>query len=202
MTEVKICGMTNRDDVMAALELGADYVGFVLYEKSPRGISASDMRQILEGIDVPLKAVAVFVNESRRNVEAIARDCALHAVQLNGDEKAGDFTDVPVPVWRAVRLRGQECSPDPGTFRAVRYVVDAVVPGMYGGTGVTADWDSAADLAASRPVMLAGGLDPDNVADAIRTVKPVGVDVASGVETEPGRKDRAKVRDFIRNVGK
>jgi phosphoribosylanthranilate isomerase len=202
MIEIKICGMTNRDDIMDALELGADYVGFVLYDKSPRGISAREMRLILDSIDVPLKAVGVFVNESRRNVETVADDCGLHAVQLNGDEQAGDFVDLAVPVWRVVRLRGQECSPDPATFRAARYVVDAAVPGMYGGTGVTADWEAAEKLAAGRPVMLAGGLTPDNVAEAVRAVKPTGVDAASGVEAEPGRKDMDKVREFIRNAGR
>jgi len=210
--EVKICGMTNRDDVVAALDYGADYVGFVLYAESARGTSVPAMRGILDGISRPLRAVGVFVNEPRKAVEQTALDCGLHAVQVHGDEQAEDFVDFPVPLWRAVWIGGT----GPASLRpclletdsrgshdlhrawpAERYVVEAAVPGMYGGTGVAADWSRAADLAAERRVMLAGGLTPDNVEQAIETVNPLGVDVASGVEAEPGRKDHDKMKTFI-----
>jgi phosphoribosylanthranilate isomerase len=198
--EVKICGMTNRDDVLSALEAGADYVGFVLYGKSPRGIPASRMREILDGLDAPCRAVGVFVNEPRAAVAAVAADCGLYAVQLHGDELPGDFASFPHRLWRAVRLGAAAPAVAPEEWKAERYVVDAAVPGVYGGTGVPADWERAAALAAQHAVILAGGLTVENVERAIAAVHPAGVDVSSGVESEPGRKDRAKVAKFIANV--
>ena len=195
--EVKICGLTNRDDAAAALDLGADYLGFVLYPESPRGITATAMLRILDQMDSTRKAIAVFVNESRATVEKIAEDGALHAVQLHGDEDSEAFVDMPVPVWRAVRFQAGTVSPSPEIWPVVRYVVDASVTGRYGGTGVAADWKQAAPFAEKYPVMLSGGLTPDTVANAVSTVKPLGVDVASGVETEPGKKDHAKIKAFI-----
>lgn len=197
--EVKICGLTNRDDALAALEAGADYLGFVIYGGSPRGIAAGDAARILAGIGVPVRAVGVFVNESRANVEQIAGDCGLYAVQLHGDEEADDFVGMPVALWRSVRLENVT----DGTLAewgAERLVVDASVPGMYGGTGVAADWSAASRLAERCPVMLAGGLTPENVAEAIGVVRPLGVDTASGVEDRPGRKDLEKLREFVRKA--
>ena len=200
VVEVKICGLTNADDVKAALEAGVDFLGFVLYVRSPRGVTATRLKRILDKIDGGGKAVGVFVNESRDRVEKIARDCGLCAVQIQGDEKPTEFIDMPVPVWRAVRFRNGSFMPPPEKWRAERYVVDAAVPGLYGGTGVAADWHEAATLAAGYPVMLAGGLTPENVGEAVRIVKPLGVDVASGVETEPGEKSYTKMKQFIEAV--
>lgn len=182
---------------MAALDLGADYLGFVLYAKSPRGISPTKLFGILDKVDGIRNAVGVFVNRPRAEVARIVSDCGLCAAQIHGDEAADEFQGLAWPVWRAVGLKAGNCRPDPADWPATRYVVDAAVTGLYGGTGKTADWAAAADLAARHPVMLAGGLTPDNVGDAIRTVRPVGVDVASGVEAEPGRKDLGKMRAFI-----
>lgn len=198
--EVKICGLTNRDDVVAALDLGADYLGFVLFSRSPRGITFAELVRILDKVDEDRKAIGVFVNESRDNVEKIAADCGLYAVQLHGDEKQSDFVDMPVPVWRSIRLCAETWRPLPENWQVSRYVIDADVPGLYGGTGTSADWKSASGLADRYPVMLAGGLTPGNVADAVRIVKPVGVDVSSGVEAEPGKKDHDKIKAFIRRA--
>lgn len=195
--EVKICGLTNRDDAVAALDLGADYLGFILYSGSPRGITAADLMRVLERVQGARKAIGVFVNELRANVEKIAGECGLYAVQLHGDEEPGEFADMPVPIWRAVRLRDGVYKPVPEAWQAARYVIDAAVPGLYGGTGVSADWDVASEFAGRHPVMLAGGLTPGNVADAVRIVKPLGVDVAGGVEAEPGKKDHVKLKQFI-----
>jgi len=198
--EVKICGLTNLDDVLGALDAGADYLGFVMYDRSPRGITASETARILERLDVPVKAVGVFVNETRANMEKIASDCGLHAVQVHGDERAADFAEMPVMLWRSVRLDAPGVDTALDEWGAERLVVDASVPGMYGGTGVAADWVAAAQLAAKRPVMLAGGLTTGNVAESVRMVKPLGVDTASGVEREPGKKDLEKVREFVRKA--
>lgn len=197
---MKICGLTNRDDAMFALEYGADYIGFVLYEGSPRGITGNRLFHMLGGIDVDRKAVGVFVNETREEVIKIAGDCGLYAVQLHGDEVADDFPGMPIEVWRALRVDGDICVPEIQEWPAGRYVIDAHVPGIYGGTGTLADWDRSAELACEYSVMLSGGLTPDNVAEAVKKVCPAGVDTSSGVEAGPGRKDRNKVRDFIRTA--
>ena len=198
--EVKICGLTRREDLLAALEFGADYVGFVLYEGSPRCIAPRTLSSLLEQVDSQVRAVGVFVNRSRSEVEKIAGDCGLFAVQIHGMEKAGEFDGCSVPVWRAVRVHRGHWVPVPGVWRAERYVVDATVPGHYGGTGVLADWTHAETLAKAHPCMLSGGLTPENVAEAISCVRPLGVDVASGVEASPGVKDHARLEAFIRNA--
>ena len=195
--EIKICGMTNADDVRAALDLGADYVGFVLYAKSPRGVTAGAMRRILDQV-AGVRAVGVFVNTPADEVAQVADDCGLHAVQLHGDELPSAARSGARRVWRAVRFSNGAWQPDPAAWAVERFVVDAAVSGQYGGTGVRADWAAAAALASRVPVMLSGGLRPDNVAEAIARVRPLGVDVASGVEREPGRKDPAAVAAFIR----
>jgi phosphoribosylanthranilate isomerase len=198
MVEVKICGLTNADDVRVAQESGADYVGFVLYEASPRGISGMDLCRLLDDVTLTSKAVGVFVNKSRDEVEKIAKDCNLHAVQLHGDELPGDYEGMSPVVWRAVKFQNNTCVPAPEEWKVQRYVLDASVHGAYGGTGVTADWNDAAALARQHSIMLAGGLTLDNVAEAVARVMPVGVDTASGVESEPGKKDHEKVKNFIK----
>ncbi len=196
--DIKVCGLTCLDDARRALDYGADCLGFVLYGKSPRSVSRMDFLRMLDLLDAPGRAVAVLVDESRAFAERLARDGALRAVQLHGDEQAADYVGYPFPLWRAVRFEADWPCPDPEAWLAERFVVDAHVAGLRGGTGVTADWSAAADLARRRPVMLAGGLTPANVAEAIRRVRPAGVDVASGVEQAPGRKDPAAMREFIR----
>ncbi len=196
--EIKICGMTNRADAEAALAMGADYVGVVLHPASPRYVSPGALRKLAEG-GRPLRGlVGVFVNRPRHEVETVAADCGLVAVQLHGDEAAGDFMDMPLPVWRAIRWRGQAWQPAPEPWTAARLVVDAAAPGSYGGSGTLANWEAAERLARTAPVLLAGGLTPDNVADAIRRVRPLGVDVVSGVEQAPGCKDHVRMAAFIK----
>jgi phosphoribosylanthranilate isomerase len=183
---------------MWALESGADYVGFVLYSGSPRGIRPMALARIADRLERGARVVAVFVNEPADAVAGVAKDCGLCAVQLHGDEARGGYLEMPCAVWRAVRLEAGACTPDPADWVGVeRFVVDASVPGVYGGSGVTADWRAAAGFAAKYPAMLAGGLNPGNVAEAVRAVAPLGVDTSSGVELEPGRKDKDKVKRFI-----
>lgn len=200
MIEIKICGLTNPDDAAAAAAAGADYLGFVFYPASPRAVSAEDVIRILDAVPVPVRAVGVFVNASPTEVIGIAGLCGLYAVQLHGDESAAPFEHLRVRLWRALRVSAAGCSPDPDKWPASRYVVDAAAPGLYGGTGVLADWERAAQLAMERPVLLAGGLTPDNVGDAVRAVHPWGVDVVSGVEAAPGRKDLERMSAFIRRA--
>lgn len=196
--EVKICGLTNLEDARFALEAGADFLGFVLYEKSVRSIEPAALKRITKALGPDARCVGVFVNASCDVVRNVAGECGLYAVQLHGDERPEAFRKLPTIVWRAVRLADGRCRPRPADWPAERYVLDADVPGAYGGTGVTLNPSWAADVAAAWPVMLAGGLNPGNVAGAVRKVRPLGVDVSSGVEKSAGRKDRAKVQSFIR----
>lgn len=198
--EIKICGLRERQDVLRCLDLDVDYCGFILYEKSPRGLSAPDLCKLVDSINRSFRAVGVFVNADRNFVEQVARDCGLSAVQLHGDEHPEEFQDMPVEVWRAVWLQDGLCSPQPERWKANRLVIDSALPGLYGGTGVPADWPAVAELARQYRIMLAGGLTPQNVAVALQTVRPLGVDVSSGVETRPGKKDPEKLKEFVKAV--
>ncbi len=198
--DIKICGLTNVNDARVAVETGADYLGFVFYAKSPRAVSPSTVAGILEKLGQPVRAVGVFVNAPPSEICETVRICGLCVIQMHGDEVAADADGLPVPVWRAVAYEGAHWSPDPSSWAAERYVVDAAAPGQYGGSGVRADWCAAHSLARQVPVLLAGGLCPENVQEALRRVRPAGVDVSSGVESEPGRKSAAAIHAFIHAV--
>jgi phosphoribosylanthranilate isomerase len=195
--DIKICGLTNLEDALAAREAGADFLGFVIYRRSARGITARTLRRIADRLPGAPRVIGVFVNETRDKIAHIASDCGLYAVQLHGDEAADAVLPLPVRVWRSVRLARRGPAPLPGDWPAERYVLDAAAPGMYGGTGKQVNWIRAKGLASRYTIMLAGGLTPGNVATAIRRARPAGVDVASGVEKAPGKKDHRKMAEFI-----
>ncbi len=199
MFTIKICGLTLLDDARWALEEGADYLGFVLYPASPRYVSAAALVQIVEHLPAHARLVGVFVNASPGYVKQVVADCRLAAVQLNGNESVQEFCNLSVPVWRAVRQEAGQWRPAPDQWSAERFVLDAASP-AFGGTGVKIDWNAGREFAARHRAMLAGGLDPDSVAEAIRQVRPIGVDVSSGVESSPGKKDLHKVAAFIANA--
>lgn len=198
--QVKICGLTNVDDANAALDLGADFLGFVLYEKSPRCVSPTQLRRIIENLSSEARAFGVFVNMSRAKVLKIAEECGLYAVQIHGQETSCEFANMPLPLWRAVFLKKAGPDPEPCSWKADRYLIDVKAPEKYGGSGVTADWKRAAEFSRKWPTMLAGGLNECNIIEAIRKVRPLGVDVASGIEQKPGKKDLKKLELFIRQV--
>ena len=197
--EVKICGLTNVDDARAALDAGADCLGFVLYRASPRGITADALARITEALPAGVRRVGVFVNERPDVVARVARECGLYAAQIHGDETYEGFEALPGLVWRAIRWQDGAWSPRLAAWPAERYVLDAAEAG-YGGTGRRVDWTAAAALSRTHRTMLAGGLTPENVGEAIRTVRPLGVDVSSGVEQAPGRKDVGKMQEFVRRA--
>ncbi len=195
--EIKICGLTSLADARVALAAGADYLGFVLYERSPRAVPVDALASIVNELGVGVRAVGVFVNASPPFVRETALRCGLAAVQIHGDESPDAFCAMPVPVWRSLSVGAYGCKPEPAAWPAARYIADAAAPGLYGGSGTLADWELAAVLATRVPLMLAGGLTAANVAAAIRQVRPLGVDVSSGVESAPGRKSHEAVRAFI-----
>jgi len=203
---IKICGLTNLDDVLAAIDAGADYLGFNFYPKSPRYISPAECARVLPAVGgrrSVVKTVGIFVNEPPARVAAILDNCGLDLAQLHGEEPPEHLTVLWGRAFKA--FRGTADGADYAAFAKISpgapaLLVDAYAPDAYGGTGQIADWAAARVLAAQFPIFLAGGLTPDNVADAITQVNPWGVDVASGVESAPGRKDRQKMRAFVKAV--
>jgi len=201
MTKIKICGIKSVKDALAAMEAGADLIGFNFYPKSPRYIDVGICRNIMSVMRQRghVTYVGVFVNASVEEVYATMETCGLSLAQLHGDETPEMLNALNGKAFKAFRgipsdITGYERNDAPALL------VDAVVKGVYGGSGVTADWSAAAELAKKYPLLLAGGLTPENVADAVRQVKPWGVDVASGVESEPGEKDAAKMIQFVKEV--
>jgi phosphoribosylanthranilate isomerase len=201
---VKICGVRTVTDALLAARAGADAVGVNFWPRSKRCVDVETARAIALALPPLVTIVGVFVNQPGDEVRRIAARARLGAVQLHGDEPPQACLGFDVPVWKALRL----ASPLPlawlDEWEGVQgFVVDAPVlsaSGGYGGTGQTCDWDVAREAAARAPVLLAGGLGPENVADAIRAVRPWGVDVASGVESAPGVKDPEKVAAFVRRA--
>ncbi len=202
MTIVKICGIKTLKDALAAIEAGADYLGFNFYPKSVRFIEKSacaEITSVLKREHSQIKLVGVFVNSSTEEIKDILQTCHLDLAQLHGDETPETFAQLAPYAFRA--FRGiPESNVGYERDEAPAMLIDAAVKGVYGGSGVTADWTAAAELAKKYPLLLAGGLTPENVADAVRQVQPWGVDVASGVESAPGEKDAGKMSAFVKAV--
>ena len=203
-TKVKICGITSAEDAAVAVEAGADALGFVFYRKSPRYIEPLVAKQIIMGLPPLVTAVGVFVDEEQQVVRSLMDDCGLALAQLHGQESAVYCQELGRPVLKALRVKDRSSLLALAEFQGragVRgFVLDAFSDQAYGGTGQVIDWELAAEVARAAHILLAGGLTPDNVATAIQSVQPYGVDVSSGVEREPGKKDHEKVRAFIRAV--
>ena len=201
-TKVKICGITNAEDAAAAVEAGADALGFVFYRKSPRYIEPTLARQIIMSLPPLVIPVGVFVSEEQHVVRSIMDDCGLALAQLHGDESAIYCKELGRTILKALRVKDRSTFLALAEFRGragVRgFILDAFSDQAYGGTGQVIDWQLAAEVAKVASILLAGGLTPDNVEKAIQMVRPYGVDVSSGVERVPGKKDHEKVRAFIR----
>ncbi len=202
--KIKICGITNPNDAVAAIEAGADALGFVFYEKSPRCIEPTVAKRIISALPPFIHSVGVFVNQEQETIRKVYDECGLAFAQLHGDETPLFCETLGRPILRALRLR------DRGSLLALAeykgrvgvrgFVVDAFSSEAYGGTGQTVDWSLAREVAKSAPILLAGGLTPNNVQEAIRQVQPYGVDVSSGVEESSGKKDPEKIRQFAHAV--
>jgi len=205
MVRVKICGITKWEDAKLAAELGAHAIGLNFYEQSPRCVTPFAATEILRRLPLFVVPVGVFVNWEEAAVVALAKALKLAAAQLHGDEPARVVERVAayMPVIKALRLGQGADAPDFAKFRAASaFLLDAAVSGQYGGTGSTGNWHAARTAAQSQRILLAGGLTPENVGEAIRIVRPYAVDVASGVEARPGKKDPAKMKAFFEEVGR
>lgn len=194
---VKICGVTRMEDALQAVALGADALGFNFWRRSKRYCAPAVARQIIRALPPFVTAVGVFVNPERDEVERIAERVGLGWVQLHGDEPPRLCRSLALPVLKALRVEGPLPLTRLSAYPVGGFLLDAPGPG-FGGSGHTFEWGWARAPARRWPVLLAGGLTPDNVAEAVRRVRPYGVDVASGVESAPGVKDRHKMARFIR----
>ena len=199
---VKICGITNVADARAAVEAGADALGFMFYEPSSRHVSAKVATDIIRELPLFVAKVGVFVNPTEKAVLEKISLCGLDTLQFHGEEPP-EFCRrfSPLKVWKAFRVQDRESLKALPAYPTDAWLLDSFVPGQHGGTGARFNWDIAvAAKKLGRPIILAGGLTPENVAEAVRKVRPYAVDVSSGVESAPGRKDHAKLRQFIRSA--
>ena len=196
--KVKICGITNLPDGMAAAEEGADALGFVFYEGSPRFLRIEAAAEIIRQLPALVVKVGLFVNAPEDLVVRAASECGLNLLQFHGDEPPDYCLQFGLMSMKAFRIRDMESLKLLADYPTDAWLLDAYAPDQVGGTGKTFNWELAAEAQTwGRPIFLAGGLKSENVAEAIRQVRPYAVDVSSGVEAAPGKKDHAKLRAFI-----
>ena len=200
MTRVKICGITTAEDAADAVEAGADALGFIFVPGTPRAVLPEAAERIVADLPPFVTTVGVFVDRPLQELLDIAARCRLQAVQLHGEESAEVARCIPLRVIKGIRVKDAESLRPIGSYPAHAFLLDAFVEGVPGGTGSVLPWDLAARAKGRAPIILSGGLRPENVDRAVRLVRPYGVDVSSGVEMRPGRKDRQKVREFIAAV--
>jgi len=198
MVKVKICGITNLNDAKAAVDFGADALGFVFFKNSPRYISPTDASSIIKNLPLFIAAVGVLVNESSADAERIVSETGIDIIQLHGDEPP-EMCCFSRRMIKAIRVKSLESLAPLEAYRKTvsAFLLDTYTPDTLGGTGRIFNWDVALEAKQFGRVILAGGLTPENVSDAVRHVNPYAVDVSSGVERGKGKKDYEKMRLFI-----
>ena len=196
-----MCGITNLEDALAAVEFGADALGFVFFKKSPRYISPAKAKAIIKKLPPFISSVGVFVNEDNIIVEKIADQTGIDAIQLHGDEPP-KACNLSRPVIKAIRVKSIDNLEIISKYKnkVSAFLLDTYTPEIFGGTGQIFNWDIAIEAKQFGKIILAGGLTPENVEQAVRQVHPYAVDVSSGVEAEKGKKDHAKLRLFIKRA--
>lgn len=201
IVKVKICGLTQLDDVLDAVELGADYLGFNFSPQSPRYLSDQQAREIFQEIPTNIPKVGVFVNEPIASVVDKAIDLGLDILQFHGDESPEDLNPLGRPWYKALRLKDEKVLEQIPSFQCEWILLDSYSEKAYGGTGLTTNWDLVREAAKyGKEIILAGGLNEENVSVAVASVQPFMVDVASGVEESPGKKDRHRMELFIQRA--
>ena len=201
MTRIKICGITNIDDALMAIDAGADALGFAFVPDTPRYLKdTAAAAKIIEQLPPFITTVGLFVNAAPEVIQATADECHLDMLQLHGDESPQFCSALNRRFIKAVRVKDESSFSHLSDYRVSGYLLDTYVKGAMGGTGIAFDWRLAVKAKQFGRIILAGGLDSDNVASAVEQVRPYGVDVSSGVETRPGRKDPVKVQTFIQTV--
>jgi phosphoribosylanthranilate isomerase len=198
--KVKVCGTTRLKDALLAVECGADAIGFIFYKKSPRYVTAKTVKDISAKLPPFVNRVGVFVNETAERINRIADRCGLDAVQLHGDESPALCKKIKCRVIKAVRVKDAASLKSMSRYEVDGFLLDTYKEDQWGGTGKVFDWELAVRAKKYGPVIIAGGLNPRNVKVAIKNVEPYGVDVSSGVEQSPGKKDPGKVKAFLKAV--
>ena len=202
MTEVKICGITSTEDALMAAQCGAAALGFIFYPPSPRHIKTGDAEKIVRVLPNKVVSVGVFVNEEPENIKKVVEICGLDMIQLHGDESPEYCRQFPASmIIKAVELKNNDDIDRALTYHVAALLVDTRDTGLYGGTGKISNWDLASQLRGKKPLILSGGLHAENVADALKKVAPDALDINSGVEASPGKKDHqklAQIFDLIR----
>jgi phosphoribosylanthranilate isomerase len=200
-TRVKICGITNIDDALAAVAAGVDALGMVFYAGSPRFVSRETAAEIIRHLPPFVAKVGLFVDATPDEVRQIVAACGLDTLQFHGAETPDYCRSFHLNAYKAFRIRSSASLAALISYDTAAWLLDSGVSGQYGGTGTSFDWSLAVEASRyGKPIILAGGLNPDNVQEAIRQTHPYAVDVSSGVESAPGRKDPSKVRDFMAAV--
>ncbi|MFW2387384.1 MAG: phosphoribosylanthranilate isomerase [Polyangiales bacterium] len=197
MAEVKICGLTTLEDTRRCIDAGADAIGLNFWRGSPRHVDRSTAREIVATLGEYAQMVGVFVDAELGQIREILSETGLHWAQLHGQETPEELAELLPNAYKAIGVKDGGAVELARTYPGEHLLLDASVPGMPGGTGRTFDWAIAAEVSKERKLTLAGGLKPANVGEAVRLVQPFRVDVASGVESSPGRKDPDLVRRFI-----
>jgi phosphoribosylanthranilate isomerase len=198
MVKVKICGITNIDDALAAVDFGADALGFVFFKKSPRYVLPEKAAAIIKELPPFIQTVGVFANEQRENIEAVIAASRIDLVQLHGDEDPA-MCKLTKRVVKGIRIKSLDSLAPLGRYapHVSAFLLDAYTADKLGGTGMIFNWDIAVEAKQFGKIILAGGLTTDNVSKAVKYVKPYGVDVSSGVELAKGKKDLGKMKLFI-----
>jgi len=200
IVKVKICGITNYDDAAAAMDMGADLLGFNFYEKSPRFVQPEKAKEVIDKLPGFIDTAGVFVNASMEKIHEIKNLCQLNWVQLHGDETpqfCRQFLSHSVKTMKALRVKDQTDIEKANSFFTDAILLDAFHPEKYGGTGITFDWNIVGHI--DKRIFLAGGINPDNAADAVE-LGVYGIDVCSGVEERPGKKDHRKMKKLFDNI--
>jgi phosphoribosylanthranilate isomerase len=201
MTWIKICGITNIEDAQKAVSLRIDALGFI-FASSPRQVDADTAKGIIQSLPANLLKVGVFVDEDRDEVRHIAEYCGLSALQFHGKEPPEYCREFTYPVFKAIHIKDRSSLADMEKYQDHSILLDTYSPVQAGGTGTPFQWEIALEAKKRRDFILSGGLKPSNVGEAIRKVRPWGVDVCSGVEGMPGRKDPLKMIEFVEEVRK
>jgi len=195
--KIKLCGITSLDDARLCVEAGADALGFIFVEGTPRYVSPDTAARIIAILPPFVTPVGVFWDHAPGHVKAVAEQCGLGALQFHGDETPEDIEEYRLPAIKTLKVAGPDDVARMAAYRVSAFLLDSPARWSQGETRPTIPWEVAAEMARRHPVLLSGGLTPDNVAAAVARVNPYGVDVVSGVEDRPGRKDPARVRRFV-----
>ncbi|UCD84400.1 MAG: phosphoribosylanthranilate isomerase [Deltaproteobacteria bacterium] len=199
MVKIKICGITNLKDALRAVELGADALGFNFYLKSPRLVSEEMANDIIRQLPPFFVPVGIFVNETSERIKKVVGITGIQAIQLHGDESPEFCSQFSKTIIKAIRVKNHESLKNMNDYKVNAFLLDSYSP-KYGGSGKTINWELAKEAKKYGRIILAGGLNPDNIVKAIKEARPYGVDVCSGVEKEPGKKDHEKLKKLIQAV--